>query len=89
MKVYQYRGKNPLKEIEHIKELLGNLWRGYHAYDPEHTDEDGTIILYILNEQEEKRSNEMLREDNIPTLYRQRFEEIEQILESDGYTTHH
>lgn len=89
MKVYQYRGKNPLKEIMHIQQLLGSLWRGYHAYDPEHTDQDGSVILYILNNDEQKQSDQMLRDGNIPTLYRQRYEEIERILMADGYEVHH
>jgi len=45
MKVYQMRGKKPLDEIEYIKQLLGDLYQGHHAYVPEHTDQDTTIVL--------------------------------------------
>lgn len=87
MKVYQDRGKNPFKEIQHIQQLLGDLWRGYHAFS-DYPEQDGTIILSILNDDEQKQSNKMLRDRNIPTLYRQRYEEIERILIADGYEIH-
>lgn len=85
MKVYQYRGKRPLEEIEHIKSMLGNLWRGYHAYDPEHTDEDSTIILHLLSKDEEKQNDNDYRNDVSPGLLLQPWRDVQAILKQDGY----
>ena len=85
MKVYQSKGKRPFFEIEHIRGLLGALWRGASAYDPGHEHEDATIILDILNEVENKQSEQMLRDKVSPTLLHERWLAIQSILLQDGY----
>lgn len=85
MKVYPMNGKHPLREIDHIRELLGDLWRGFYPYDPEHTDQDTTIVLHLLNEEEKKQNTEMLLNDIRPSLLIQRWNQVAEILKRDGY----
>jgi hypothetical protein len=85
MKIYEYRGRRPFYEIEHIKSLLGDLWRGYHPYVPEHTDQDSTIILHLLNEDEQKTQDYEYANDIRPTLLSRRWQQVQAILRQDGY----
>jgi len=85
VKVYQARGKRPLEEIEHIKALLGDLWRGYHAYDPEHPEQDATIVLRLLSRDEEEQQRQEYANDVRPSLLSRRWTEVAEILRRNGY----